>query len=76
MNQDTQKSRDWLDGAAVALSALCLVHCLALPLVVAGFSFGARVGLRVACADARVELVVPAGTPVAWFATRWPPRVG
>lgn len=35
-----------------------------LPLVVAGFSFGARVGLKVACADSRVERVVPAGTPV------------
>jgi hypothetical protein len=42
MNQDTQKSRDWLDGAAVALSALCLVHCLALPLVVAGVPFLAQ----------------------------------
>ena len=30
---------DWLDGAAVTLSALCLVHCLALPLVVAGLPF-------------------------------------
>ena len=42
MKQDTQKSRDWLDGAAVALSALCLVHCLALPLVVAGVPFLAQ----------------------------------
>lgn len=36
------KSRNWLDGAAVALSALCLVHCLALPLVVAGLPFLAQ----------------------------------
>jgi hypothetical protein len=35
-----------------------------LPLLVAGFSFGSRVGLRVACADSRVERVVAAGTPV------------
>ena len=42
MNQDTQKSPDWLDGAAVALSALCLVHCLALPLIVAGVPFLAQ----------------------------------
>lgn len=27
-------SSDWLDGAAVGLSGLCLLHCLALPLVV------------------------------------------
>jgi hypothetical protein len=42
MNDDTQKSPDWLDGAAVVLSALCLVHCLALPLVVAGVPFLAQ----------------------------------
>ena len=30
------KPSNWLDWAAVGLSALCLVHCLALPLVVAG----------------------------------------
>lgn len=33
------KSTSWLDGAAVGLSALCLVHCLALPLLVAGLPF-------------------------------------
>lgn len=42
MNQDTQKPSDWLDGTAVVLSALCLVHCLALPLVVAGVPFLAQ----------------------------------
>ena len=42
MNQHTQKSPDWLDGAAVALSALCLVHCLVLPLVVVGVPFLAQ----------------------------------
>ncbi len=42
MNKDTQKSTDWLDRTAVALSALCLVHCLALPLVVAGLPFLAQ----------------------------------
>ena len=36
------KSTRWLDGAAVGLSALCLVHCLALPLVVAGLPFLAQ----------------------------------
>ncbi len=42
MTQDTQKPRDWLDGAAVFLSGLCLLHCLALPLVVAGVPFLAQ----------------------------------
>jgi hypothetical protein len=34
MNQPPTKSTDWLDGAAVGLSGLCLLHCLALPFVV------------------------------------------
>jgi len=36
MNHDTQKSSTWLDSMAVAMSTLCLVHCLLLPLLVAG----------------------------------------
>ena len=36
-----------------------------LPLVVAGFSFGARVALKVSCSDSRIERVVAAGAPVA-----------
>ena len=36
------KQSKWLDGAAVALSALCLLHCLALPLIVAGLPFLAQ----------------------------------
>ncbi len=36
------KSGSWLDGLAVGLSALCLIHCLALPLIVAGLPFLAQ----------------------------------
>jgi len=36
------KSSNWLDGAAVTLSGLCVVHCLALPLIVAGLPFLAQ----------------------------------
>jgi alpha/beta superfamily hydrolase len=36
-----------------------------LPLVFAGFSFGAAVGMRAACADARVRAAIGVGTPVA-----------
>ena len=36
-----------------------------LPLVFAGFSFGAAVGLRAACPDARVKAVIGVGLPVA-----------
>lgn len=39
MDQNSSKPSNWLDGAAVTLSALCLVHCLALPLIVAGLPF-------------------------------------
>ena len=31
MNHTPAKSTDWLDGAAIGLSGLCLLHCLALP---------------------------------------------
>ncbi len=34
MIQTPAKSTDWLDGAAVGLSGLCMLHCLALPFFV------------------------------------------
>jgi uncharacterized protein len=49
---DVRTALDWLNGE---------YH---LPLVFAGFSFGAAVGLRAACADARVQAVIGVGTPV------------
>jgi len=42
MDQDPPKKANWLDGTAVVLSALCLVHCLALPLIVVGVPFLAQ----------------------------------
>ncbi len=36
-----------------------------LPLIFAGFSFGAAVGLRAACSDERVKAAIGVGTPVA-----------
>jgi hypothetical protein len=42
MDQSMSKSTNWLDGTAVGLSALCLIHCLALPLLVAGLPFLAQ----------------------------------
>src|SRR5690242_2784064 len=35
------------------------------PIVFAGFSFGAAVGLRAACPDSRVRALISLGTPVA-----------
>jgi MerC mercury resistance protein len=42
MDQNTPKSTNWLDLAAVGLSGLCLIHCLALPLFIAGLPFLAQ----------------------------------
>jgi alpha/beta superfamily hydrolase len=50
---DVRAALDWLDRE---------FH---LPLIFAGFSFGAAVGLPVACADARVQAVIGLGIPVA-----------
>ncbi len=49
---DVRAALDWLDAE---------YH---LPLVFAGFSFGAAVGLRAACADSRVRAVIGVGTPI------------
>ncbi len=49
--EDVRTALDWLDAE---------FH---LPLIFAGFSFGAAVGLRAACPDARVKALVGLGTP-------------
>jgi alpha/beta superfamily hydrolase len=49
---DVLAALDWLD------------HALHLPLIFAGFSFGAAVGLKAACADSRVKAAISVGTPV------------
>ena len=51
--EDVRTALDWLDQE---------YH---LPIVFAGFSFGAAIGLRAACADARVAAVIGLGIPVA-----------
>jgi alpha/beta superfamily hydrolase len=50
--EDVRAALDWLDAE---------FH---LPLLFAGFSFGAAVGLRAACSDARVHAAIGVGTPV------------
>jgi alpha/beta superfamily hydrolase len=50
--EDVRTALDWLDRE---------FH---LPLIFAGFSFGAVVGLRAACPDARVQAVIGIGVPV------------
>lgn len=51
--EDVRTALDWLDTE---------FH---LPMIFAGFSFGAAVGLRAACPDPRVEAVVSLGTPIS-----------
>ncbi len=50
--EDVRAAFDWLERE------------FALPIVFAGFSFGAGVGLRAACPDARVAAIIALGTPV------------
>jgi alpha/beta superfamily hydrolase len=49
---DVRAALNWLDAE---------FH---LPLVFAGFSFGAAVGLRAACSDSRVKAAIGVGTPI------------
>jgi len=51
--EDVRAALDWLE------------HGYELPIVFAGFSFGAAVGLRAACPDERVTALIGLGLPVA-----------
>lgn len=55
--EDVRTALDWMD------------HEFQLPIVFAGFSFGAAVGLRAACADARVKAAIGVGVPAIPVAT-------
>jgi len=50
--EDVRAALDWLEGE------------FTLPVIFAGFSFGAAVGLRAACADERVRALIALGLPV------------
>ena len=52
-SDDVRAALEWLDNE------------FGLPLIFAGFSFGAAIGLGAACADDRVKLLIGLGTPVA-----------
>jgi alpha/beta superfamily hydrolase len=51
--EDVRTALDWLD------------HEFHLPLIFAGFSFGAAVGLRATCPDQRVKALISLGTPIS-----------
>jgi hypothetical protein len=55
---DVRAALDWLERE------------FALPVIFAGFSFGAAVGLRAACADARVAALIALGLPAVAFEGR------
>jgi alpha/beta superfamily hydrolase len=55
---DVRTALDWID------------HEFHLPLIFAGFSFGAAVGLQVACTDDRVKATIGLGVPVQPFDDR------
>jgi hypothetical protein len=57
------KGRGELDDARAALEFLA-TEFKGVPLLVAGFSFGCWVGMRVGCEDARVEKLIAIGAPV------------
>jgi uncharacterized protein len=57
------KGRGEADDVRVALDYLA-AHFSGLPILLAGFSFGSWVGLRVGCADPRVTRLVGLGIPV------------
>jgi len=56
--EDVRAALDWLEQE------------FPLPIIFAGFSFGAAVGLRVACPDSRVRAVIALGLPVTPFDDR------
>lgn len=60
--------RGEVDDVRTALDALAARYPSA-PLALAGFSFGAWVGLPVGCADPRVAALIGVGTPVSLLST-------
>ncbi len=56
--EDVRTALDWLERE------------FPLPIIFAGFSFGAAVGLRVSCPDSRVKAAIALGLPVTPFGDR------
>ena len=60
-------ARGEVDDARVALDYLIAQQPQAREIMVAGFSFGSAVGLRLGCADARVDRLIAIGAPAKYF---------
>lgn len=61
------EGRGEAEDARLALDWLLARQPAAREVVVAGFSFGASIGLRFGCADPRVRRLVAVGTPARWL---------
>ena len=59
--------RGEVDDARVALDYLLAQQPAAREVLVAGFSFGAAIGLRFGCDDARVHRIIAIGTPAQYL---------
>jgi uncharacterized protein len=64
------QGRDEVEDARAALDYLLSEVPDAREILVAGYSFGAAVGLRFGCADARVQRLIAIGTPIAMIDPR------
>jgi len=61
------EGRGEVDDARTAMDWLLAQQPAAREVIVAGFSFGASLGLRFGCADARVARMIAIGTPARWL---------
>ncbi len=61
------EGRGEAEDARIALDYLLEHQPRAREVIVAGFSFGAAIGLRVGCADGRVDRLISIGTPVRFY---------
>ncbi len=61
------EGRGETDDARVALDYLLAQQPQAREVMVAGFSFGSAVGLRLGCTDARVDRLIAIGAPAKYF---------
>jgi alpha/beta superfamily hydrolase len=62
------QGRGEVDDARVALEWLLAQQPAAREVLVAGFSFGASIGLRYGCDERRVARIIAVGTPARWLA--------
>lgn len=59
------------DDARLGLDYLLAQQPAARDVLIAGFSFGAAVGLHVGCAEERVHRLLAIGTPARWLTPDW-----